>query len=210
MTTSVSDFCRNILHFTDSHLIQLFCGASTTQLLSKNEYIIKPGEMQNNIPFLVRGIVRGYILDNDGREISDCFTTQSGDALVGFHHLNNSSAKDNSVFEIPSDIGIITLTDCKIVSIPLFIMQKMLREYPEVTQLYIRLLEQSADLHRNVKKMLYLRNSRARYEWFAEKYPEIITLLNQKLILQKDIASYLNMSPQQLCKVLKDIRENIP
>lgn len=68
------------LHLTDPALIEALLEAGIPLHLDQGELLIRVGERPAVVPFLLEGIVRGYLFDEDGREITDCFAVQPGHA----------------------------------------------------------------------------------------------------------------------------------
>lgn len=206
MSISLSDYYKNVLMFSDPELMKLVINTSTVKSVPKNTTIIEVEDEQHDVPFLIRGITVGLIIDADGKESVDCISSTPGEVLVGYYHLGNSDD-----LATKSEVRIVTVTDCEIVSVPLFIVNIIVRKYPEATQLYIRLLEDASRRHRSIKQMLYLRTPAQRLKWFVETYPEFATLLTdrdvkprEKALKHKHVASLLNITPQTLSKLLNE------
>lgn len=200
MKEEIYSFCKNVLHVTDETLIDEFYHFSMLTEVKRGKHIIEAGKEQQNIPFLVKGIARGYFLE-DEREVTDCIVAGAGEALIGFMRLDTEK-----MIQI-AEFSVIALTDCVLICTPMGIINKMVTTNSEAAMVYIRLLEQSLEQHSAVKKMLYIRKPEERYKWFCETYPELVQLLKEKKIKQKDVASYLNMAEQTFSNILKSHRE---
>lgn len=188
----LEDFYRNILGLTDQGLISEAVKASGYKTLRQGEYLIRQGIIPTRLYFLLQGIVRGFMLDVNGRDITDCICFRCGEPIM----------PDND-FTQPASITIEALEDCEIVYIPLTVVEDLLQKYPSLWELYQRFLLHSANMHRELKIATYQYSAVQRYQWFLEKYPGLIDQVPHKYI-----ASLLNMTPVTLSKMRKILKEN--
>lgn len=202
METSMVDVLKEVFHFADENLLNEFLYNAVVQTVPARTEIISEGSTQYSIPFLVKGIAKGSFRDADGREVTDCFSTKAGDVLAALYRLNVDSP------EYIAEVAVTTLTECKLIYIPVNVINKCVTQYIEAIVLYNRILADSLAWHSSVKRMLYTRKPEARYKWFCEKYPELVQLLKEKKIKQKEIASYLNMAEQTFSKILSECNED--
>ena len=98
------DFYQNIFHLKDRKLIQELVSATEIRYLKKGEFVVRLGEVQNDVYFMETGMARGYFLDVNGKDITDCFGFQCGTAVVAFGHLE---------LDVPSLMTIEILEDSK-------------------------------------------------------------------------------------------------
>ena len=186
------DFYGNILGLTDQKLISEAVKASEFRTLRQGEYLIRQGTVPTQLYFLLEGIVRGFMLDVNGRDITDCICFRRGEPIM----------PDND-FTQPASITIEALEDCELICIPLAEVEHMLKNYPFLWELYQRFLLHSANMHRELKIATYQYSAVQRYQWFLEKYPGLIDQIPHKYI-----ASLLNMTPVTLSKMRKILKEN--
>lgn len=187
----LQDFYRNILHLTDEGLLEQVVGSSEIRTYKQGEYLISQGEVPTSVFFLVRGTIRGFLLDINGRDITDCIVFRCGD----------SSMPDND-FTQPASVTMEALSDCEVVSIPIPVVIHLLAEYPAVSELYHRLLLNSANMHRALKIATYQYSAIQRYQWFLREYPGLIDKVSHKYI-----ASLLNMTPVTFSKMRKMLKD---
>lgn len=179
------DFYRNILQITEDAAIEEAIKATEIRVFHRGEYILRAGDIPTQVSFLQKGIVRGVMLDLNGKDITDCIMFRCGDPVV----------PDND-FTQPASITLEALTDCEVVSLPLATVIHMLNSYPSMMDLYHRLLSLSVNLHRGLKIATYQYTAAQRYEWFLKEYPGLIDQISHKYI-----ASLLNMTPVTLSKM---------
>ena len=54
-------------------LLQSLTEQSKLETIRRGKMLISDGERQTVLPVLVSGIFRGFVLDEEGREVTDCF-----------------------------------------------------------------------------------------------------------------------------------------
>lgn len=158
---------------------------ATSRKIAKHEVILKEGEVQTAIPFLVSGIYRGYYTNNRFREVTDCFVTTPGIAVVAPCELG-----------APSPISIAAETKGELFFVPLPLILEMGMRYQEVGQMTVNIMMFCLKKHWEQKKAITDLRSEERYAWFAEKYPGLIDQVNHS-----HIAQFLNMTPETLSRV---------
>lgn len=184
------NFFRKSLGVSDAKIIQRLVSASGTECLKKGDCAVEAGEVQTQLFFLVSGIVRGYVIDENGRDITDCFASQPGDALMGCSDLNE-----------PSQIHIEALTDCELIRVPMAVLTDLLERSPTALQMYSKLLMESLKRHWEMKRILY-QGAMQRYQWFLTAYPGLINSVSNK-----HIASFLGITPVTLSRLRRQLRE---
>lgn len=195
MENSMMDIVKEVFPFKDENLLNEVLHYASDKPFPARAIIISEGSKYSNIPFLVSGMAKGYFKMADGKEVTDCFETKPGEVLAAFYRLHMDSP------EYVAEVSMMALTDCTVLYVPVNIINKIATEYIEAILLYNRMLEDSLEWHSDVKRMLYITKPEERYKWFCEKYPELVQLLKEKKIKQKEIASYLNMTEQTFSKI---------
>ena len=70
---------------------QALADRAKTVTVRKNQLLLEAGEVQNHVCFLVRGVFRGFLVEADGRDITDCFAARPGDLVMGCNALGAPS-----------------------------------------------------------------------------------------------------------------------
>lgn len=179
------NFYKNILGLTEDELINDAIKATEIKVLRKGDHLIRAGELPTHMCFLMNGVIRGVLLDCNGKDITDCIVFRCGDPVM----------PDND-FTQPASITLEALMDSEIICISLSTVAYLLKKYPSLTELYQRLLLFSANVHRSLKIATYQYTAVQRYEWFLKEYPGLIDQISHKYI-----ASLLNMTPVTLSKI---------
>lgn len=187
----LGDFFARLLNTKNEVLIQELSACASVRVHKKGDIIIETGEAVSKVDFLLTGIYRGYFVDSNGRDITDCFAYKTGSPLLPSTELN-----------IPAIISIQAVTDGSSISISIDVVNELLKKYTEVAQLYIRLLSESAQEHWKIKNAIYQYTALQRYEWFQNNYPGLIHKVSNRYV-----ASYLNVTPVTLSRIRASLRE---
>lgn len=176
---------------TDDVFLQEFVDSLTFRHVDKNDVIIKEGEVQTEIYFLIEGAVRGFYFDEKGNEITDCFVYQPGECIASDEPMDSAAT-------ISED----ALLPCELAALPIHKIYEWLSIYPDVTKIYIACLSQCLRQHREHKIALSRYCAENRYRWMKQTYPELIPMVKKKYI-----ASFLNITQQTMSSLRKREKE---
>lgn len=188
----LTDFYRDTMQIHDQELLRECVQASGLAVAKAGEILFHAGQVPQRLCFLRKGAVRGFLIDGQGKDITDCIAYRCGE-----------SAMPESDFSKPASISIEAIVKTELVCIPMEIVKGLMARYPQLLEIYYRYLLQSADLHRELKIAVYKYTAQQRYEWFLRTYPGLIDQVSHKYI-----ASLLNMTTVTLSKVRKAVRES--
>ena len=76
------DFFGGVYHLKSEKILQEIQESAKVRNLKKGEFLIRIGEIQKDVYFLDSGIFRGYFLNKDGKEITDCICFRRGTAAM--------------------------------------------------------------------------------------------------------------------------------
>lgn len=193
MSITANDFYCNIFHLKDKNLIHELIKSTEIRYLKKGEFVVRIGEVQNDVYFLETGIARGYFLDINGKDITDCFAFRCGAVAVPFGELE---------LNVPSSMTIEMLEDGKFFCVPISVAIRLQKHYAEAMMLYNHLLIVAMKAHWELKQVLNSCAAVQRYQWFLKEYPGLIDRVSNKYI-----ASFLGMTPVTLSRLRKTLRE---
>lgn len=182
------DYYKNRLGFECEELLQELVACSRYGTGKKGDILIRQGEICDTIYLLETGMARGFIIDEGGKESTDCLVRSEWEIVITglVRQEVNEEAFDSVELVEDSTYFALSLAD----------MVKLREKYPEVTELYLLILERSWENQAQVKRARYNLDAAQRYLWFAETYPGV-----ENRMRQKDIASFLNMTTQVLSKI---------
>lgn len=155
-----------------------------------NEHFLNLSNISNEIGFVSKGILRCYSIDKQGEEVTKYFIRQ-----------NQFAVDLESYYSIkPASSGIKAIADSKLFTIKKSIWEKLSRE---VSNLYILTKSLSeAHLLNKIKDNDFLNfgTAKDKYEEFVRRYPDLALH-----VPQKDIASYLKITPQSLSRIRNEL-----
>ena len=191
-------FLREVLQIKNERLIQALAPLCNIRSIAKRKQLIKSGDTQDCIFFLVKGIFRGVYGGEDGaKDVTDCIVYQSGQPLMASSELGETAP-----------ITVEALTDSTVIALSLSSFQALQRDYPELTDLHQKFTLESARMHWELKIKRYTLDAEQRYRWFLENYPGVIDK-----VTHTHVAAFLNMTHITLSRLYnkdKDKHETSP
>ncbi|MBM6888133.1 Crp/Fnr family transcriptional regulator [Pseudoflavonifractor phocaeensis] len=187
----LQNFYTEILKLSDTQLVQALTENSQIKLIKKGDVLQHIGSPSTELYFLMKGLLRGYLLDSKGKEVTDCFVYAHGTPVVSSINLGESSL-----------ICIEALEDSELIAIPFSVVLPLIGSNLEVIILYNRLLSNSLKMHWENKTVLVQYTAAERYQWFLESYPGLI-----KRVSHRYIASFLGMTPVSLSRIRRIVRD---
>jgi CRP-like cAMP-binding protein len=159
------------------------------KIIPKKTLLLKAGEICDNYMFINKGIIRSYILDNEGTEITTNFYTKNQVAIEQASFFNRSVSYEN----------IQTLTECAVWLVDFEKMNQHFNHYPEHREFGRRLLVRTMVELKERMLLLQTETAENRYLLLIKQNPEIL----QHTPL-KQIASYLGVTDTSLSRIRKN------
>lgn len=188
------DVCRSFLcnafDISEEEIIQQLYRGARIEHYKKDMLLLEAGDQQRHLYFLVDGTLRGFVSDENGRDITDCFIFRSGEVIMGTSDVNK-----------PSLINIETLCDCQVICLSWTLLDNLMEQNSVLLYGYTKLLQNFYTRHYDLKKILY-QPAMQRYLWFLEEYPGLINS-----VCNKHIASFLGITPVTLSRLRRQLRE---
>lgn len=184
---------KDILGLENETLVQELATVTQRKCFKEGELLFHTGEISNYIYFLEHGVVRGVLLDVDGKDITDCLVFRCGEAVM--------ASFDRLELDIPSSYSVEVLEDSCFFCVPMEKIVELKQKYFDVAVLHNQLLIAALEEHRETKLALYQFSAVERYQWFLKKYPDLINRIHNK-----QIASFLGMTPVTLSRLRRNLR----
>ena len=187
------DRMLNYLRLDTHPLAGAFREIAVCRAVPKQEVVVSPNIDQPYIFFLVAGLLRGYLEDERGFDITDCFSYRYGDSRMSF--LRSERGRVDEYVETLEDTLLITFELDKIM--PYFLQEPALMNI---------CFERMADIYSEQvlhKRMLCHTTALERYRWFLKNYPSIIDRAPHR-----HVASFLNITPETLSRLRREERNS--
>lgn len=156
------------------------------EVIKKKTIILREGQLCNNIYYVSSGIVRAYHVDKDGKETTIMFALSDWWITDMFCFVNQQ----------PAMLFIEAVENSAIVALQKKDLDNL---FIEVTRFerFFRIIIQNAYIREQVRIIQNLSlSAEERYLSFVAKYPQVV-----KQVTQKQIASYLGITPEFLSSV---------
>lgn len=190
MLVQLESFFSECVDVADKDLVEWLCAEARVRELRKGEAVMRAGEQQSWVNFLVSGVVRSFAADRDGHEATDCLMSRPGQPVMPCARL-----------DVPSPTTLEALVDSVIVSVDAARVLELLESSVAANQLRNHLLQEAWEAHWEVKEAVCQKKARERYLWFLDAYPGLIDQ-----IPNKHVASFLGMTPVTLSRLRTALR----
>ncbi|WP_297099522.1 Crp/Fnr family transcriptional regulator [uncultured Draconibacterium sp.] len=158
-----------------------------TERLKSGDFFLKEESHCRKIGRLVKGVMRGFVLDVDGNEITTHFYCE-GDMVIGSYIPN-----------VQTQMSIQALDDCELSVADYATIMAHVNKDREITKVITEAFEQlNKQLQSRLVALLNL-NSLEKYELFLSEFPGLINR-----IPHYHIANFLGITPTQLSRARKD------
>lgn len=154
--------------------------------------LLGPETVHQRVSFMVSGLVRGYLLDDRGGEITECFSFQYGDLRI--NSLDWERGRVEQYVE--------ALEETAFVSFEMEDLMPHILKLPELTAIFVRRIYEAYAEQSCHRRILFHTSAAERYQWFLDNYPGLIDRAPHKCI-----ASFLNMTPVTLSRLRRAERE---
>lgn len=183
---------RKGIGLSDETAIEKLKNAATVQLLKKGEMYIYRGEPEVQVGFLLSGGIKTFLIQENGSLYVNCLEARPYAPLL----TNGSSA------QAPALMNIQTIADTEILKVPAELVWQLKQESPQVAAAYDYWILRYLQEHQEHKQILCL-PTEERLRWLLQKRPDLVQIASQK-----DIALFLNMTPERLSTVKKQLLED--
>ena len=184
----IRGFLSSIVPFSDNDWV-LFNERLTYKEFEKNELLLRAGEVENFMYFLVNGVTRIFQNKNDIE-----YTLRFNFPITPF----NSYA--SFITQTPSIINVEAITDVKVLRLSYNDMQSLYDESKMAERLGRRLIE-LLYVQREIKELQM--HSKTAEDYYCELLEANDSLVQH--IPQKHLASYLGITPESLSRIRKKI-----
>lgn len=163
--------------------------AEIVNFKSKDTILVEGGRA-DKLYLMLKGIVRGYYIDDDGNDITKCFTAENQ-----FFCTECFLTGKEATFSIEA------IEECTAVKFQYSLVSKIISMDKELDNLFKSLLLGEIQALEKQKKSTAVMNAEEKYKNFCAMYPDI-----SKRIDLKCIASYIGIRPASLSRIRKNMK----
>ncbi|MFC5450604.1 Crp/Fnr family transcriptional regulator [Paenibacillus aestuarii] len=161
----------------------------------KGTFLFKQGEAPTKCYFILRGCVRQYAIDEEGREVTSNFYTEEQAIAIFNHHKPDKS----------SDYTFICMEDSVMVVGDLDAEKDMYNKHPQLESMTRRMIEENLGQVQEEFAVFIASSPEKRFKTLLMKRPSLIDR-----VPQHQLASYLGMTPESLSRIKKRIYTDLP
>ncbi|MDW7693727.1 Crp/Fnr family transcriptional regulator [Flammeovirgaceae bacterium SG7u.111] len=161
-------------------------------ILKKGDFFIQNGQQNFRIGQLLKGVLRGFTLNNEGEEITTHF------------FVENDLVSGNYVPNIPATMTIQALENCALSVANYTEVFSHMNSDNYLTNVILSNFQKLNKQNNSRIEALITGDSLTKYKWFLKEYPN---LLNR--IPHYYIANFLGMTPTQLSRTRKQFSQQM-
>jgi CRP/FNR family transcriptional regulator, anaerobic regulatory protein len=157
-----------------------------TEILNKGAFFLKSDRPCTKIGRVMKGVLRGFVVDNEGNEITTHFY-QETDMIIGSYIPN-----------VNTSMSIQALECCEVSTADYAVIMSNVNKDVQITKIINEAFQKlNAQLQSRLVSLLNL-DSHQRYELFLKEYPNLINR-----IPHYHVANFLGITPTQLSRARK-------
>lgn len=165
---------------------QIYASMAQRRHLKKGEVLYRGGEDTTYLYFLISGCLRGYTVNANGREYTECILYRYGHSHIGEIGIEHE-------FRLNKNLE--ALTDADLLFFDIRPIMKELPNSIEFLRVYAKKLEEAYTQMWQVREIM-CEPALVRYQWFQKAYPNL-----QDVMQLKDVASFLGITPVTLSRI---------
>lgn len=194
-----SDFIKSVFdnYFTleKKTLTQLLSIAKVTEL-QKGELLLDVGQTSNEIHILFKGVIVSYFICTDGNQYHKNIFLEGDFVASTVSNIENK----------PSQFALEVIESATVISFNYRKFRELINSHSDLKNFYIAYLEKNWVIDKERREISIVMNEATkRYQNFITSHPNI-----ENRVPLNYIASHLGITPTQLSRIRKNIKENLP
>ena len=161
--------------------------------LAKHDFFLKAGELNKNVGFLDKGLVRYFVYKDD--EESTFEFTNEGEFIADYQSFNNKTVSIQNIQAIE---------DCELLIIDYPSVQNIFKSTKNGNLIGRLIIEQRFDVMVKQLLAIYMQDHEERYKSFVNHYSDLTQRIPQYLI-----ASYVGVKPPSLSRIRRRFAKGV-
>lgn len=175
----------NFTFLTPGDFINI-ASAARIKTFEKGETLFMEGDRHHNVYLVVSGLLRSYVINEEGKEVTILFVPEK----------ERAASMETVLFDEPATEAVDALEKTTAIVIDTRKMKILASDNPRLLKLRIKGLEKAlAEAVRRVKFHTVL-SPEEKYKRFCRNYPNL-----EQRVKQKHLSSYLGITPQSLSRI---------
>lgn len=174
------------------NIAEMINGEASFVEFPEKHIVLLEGMKSSNLFLIIRGIVRGYYIDDQGNDITKCFSSEK-------EFFSSEGLRTGRV----SSFTIECLEACQCIRLPYELVHKIMKEDENLKNFFLNYNLSEIEKLEKKAKNLALMNAEERYIDFCKQYP----YLHNRVEL-KYIASYIGIRAASLSRIRKGMKNN--
>lgn len=171
------------------HILLKLLMESNVKTLASREMLFSEEDDQEDFYFIVKGIIKGYFTTNNNQFVSLYF--KKGEVLMNLKSPSSDSGT-GLCFEAIMPVTVIYIDKMT--------YYQLMVKYPSIGEMYTLNFAASLRKYEERLRLLLCHSAKERYKSFIEEFEEEL-----EHFTQRDIASYLSITPETLSRIKKTI-----
>lgn len=167
-----------------------FLDMITWRNVSKNDFVIRPGDMVKHTYYVEKGVLRMYVIDKVGKEHVVQFAPE------GWFVTDRQCTYLNE----PSEYFIQAIEDTQMALVPKDFLRRIMAVYPKIIEKNTFFLNRYIMLYQRRITLLLSATAEERYLAFMQTHPNFINRVPLYML-----ASYLGITPESLSRVRNEL-----
>lgn len=186
----IEQFVTDCLQIENQKIVKKLVDCGEICEIKEKEVLFCQGCKPDKMVFLIKGIMRSFVINENGVDLTECFDFQDGCPVVPSIPIN-----------APASVNVEASVDSVLLTFPIDVIWELMSTDVNISQMYNMALCYSMQKYVQFTRVLIKSDATERYKWFLSEYSE----LNGK-VRNKDIASFLNISPVTLSNIKKKLK----
>lgn len=160
----------------------------------KGTVLFKQGDVPTKCYFILKGCVRQYSIDEEGREVTSNFYTEE-QAIAIFNHHKPDKSSDYTFTCVEDSVMVVGDLDTE---------KDMYNKHPQLESMTRRMIEENFSQVQEEFAAFIASSPEERFKTLLMKRPSLINR-----VPQHQLASYLGITPESLSRIKKRIHQDL-